>query len=137
MLRFLSVMNCEPLQPSGFMIYFFQFQKIHPQRGDSILSDSKEPGLPLFLNQGNHHVPRPVGSRSYSDSDAIQFEDRSLSKLKESDRCTATENLFLDTLSLDSPDDSDEPHPQKSERERFLTCANEVWLSFFTLCVIL
>ncbi|KAJ7338691.1 hypothetical protein JRQ81_012593, partial [Phrynocephalus forsythii] len=102
-----------------------QFQKIHPQRGDSILRDSKETGFPLFSNQGNHHVPRPVGSRSYSDSDTMKFEDRSLSKLKESDRCTATENLFLETLSLDSPDDSDEPHPQKSERERFLTCANE------------
>uniref|UniRef100_A0A6J0TKX5 Microtubule cross-linking factor 1 isoform X2 n=1 Tax=Pogona vitticeps TaxID=103695 RepID=A0A6J0TKX5_9SAUR len=100
-------------------------QKIHPQRGDSILSDSKETSLALFSNQRNHHVPRPVGSRSYSDSDTMQFEDRSLSKLKESDRCTATENLFLDTLSLDSPDDSDEPHPQKSEQERFLTYAKE------------
>lgn len=71
-------------------------------------------------------MPRPVGSRSYSDSDTMQFEDRSLSKLKESDRCIATENLFLDTLSLESPDDSDEPQPQKLEREKFLTGVNEV-----------
>ncbi|XP_042319035.1 LOW QUALITY PROTEIN: microtubule cross-linking factor 1 [Sceloporus undulatus] len=102
-----------------------QLQKIHPQREDSILCDSRETGLPLFSSQGSHHVPRPMGSRSYSDSDTVRFEDRTLSKLKESDRCTATENLFLDTLSLDSPDDSEEPHPQKLEREKFLTCENE------------
>lgn len=61
----------------------------------------------------------------------MQFEDQSLSKLKESDRCTATENLFLDTLSLESPDDSDEPQPRKLERETFLTGVNEVCSSFF------
>ncbi|KAL8182306.1 UNVERIFIED_CONTAM: Microtubule cross-linking factor 1 [Gekko kuhli] len=55
----------------------------------------------------------------------MQFEDRSLSKLKESDRCTATENLFLDTLSLDSPDDADERQSQKLEQERFLSGASE------------
>ncbi|CAI5779728.1 microtubule cross-linking factor 1 isoform X1 [Podarcis lilfordi] len=98
-----------------------QLQKASPQRGDNILCDSKETSLHSFSNQ----VPHPMGSRSYSDSDTMQFEDRSLSKLKESDRCTATENLFLETLSLDSPDDSDERQPQKLERERFLTCANE------------
>lgn len=79
-------------------------------------------------------MPHPLGSRSYSDSETTQFEDRSLSKLKESDRCTATENLFLDTLSLDSPDDSDEPQSQKGERERLLTCVNEVmWLDFYAI----
>ncbi|XP_066479666.1 microtubule cross-linking factor 1 isoform X1 [Tiliqua scincoides] len=100
-------------------------QKVNLQKGDNIICDSKETNLRSFSNQGNHHVPLPVGSRSYSDSDTMQFEDRSLSKLKESDRCTATENLFLDTLSLESPDDSDEPQPQKLERERFLTGVNE------------
>ncbi|KAK9403401.1 Microtubule crosslinking factor 1 [Crotalus adamanteus] len=99
--------------------------KVNPPRGDSILSDSKESAFHSFSHQGNHHVPHPLGSRSYSDSETMQFEDRSLSKLKESDRCTATENLFLDTLSLDSPDDSDEPQSQKVEQERFLTCVNE------------
>ncbi|KAH0617812.1 hypothetical protein JD844_016426 [Phrynosoma platyrhinos] len=113
-----------------------QLQKIHPQRGDSILCDSKETGLPLFSSQGNHHVPHPVGSRSYSDSDTVRFEDRTLSKLKESDRCTATENLFLDTLSLDSPDDSEEPHPQQLERERFLTCENENTAAYNQYCMI-
>ncbi|XP_039195136.1 microtubule cross-linking factor 1 isoform X3 [Crotalus tigris] len=99
--------------------------KVNPPRGDNILSDSKESAFHSFSHQGNHHVPHPLGSRSYSDSETMQFEDRSLSKLKESDRCTATENLFLDTLSLDSPDDSDEPQSQKVEQERFLTCVNE------------
>ncbi|XP_061451549.1 microtubule cross-linking factor 1 isoform X3 [Rhineura floridana] len=102
-----------------------QLQQVNLQRGDTLLCVSKESSLHSFSNQGNHHVPRSVGSRSYSDSDAMQFEDQSLSKLKESDRCTATESLCLDTMSLDSPDDSDEPQPQKLERERFLTCVNE------------
>uniref|UniRef100_A0A8D2Q8B2 Microtubule crosslinking factor 1 n=1 Tax=Varanus komodoensis TaxID=61221 RepID=A0A8D2Q8B2_VARKO len=103
-----------------------QLQKVNPQRGDNLLCDSKEISLHSFSNQGNHHVSHPMGSRSYSDSDTMQFEDRSLSKLKESDRCTATENLFLDTLSLNSPDDSDEIQPQKLERERFLSCDEEM-----------
>ncbi|XP_067403775.1 microtubule cross-linking factor 1 isoform X2 [Emydura macquarii macquarii] len=77
------------------------------------------------IEQENLHVPRSMGARSYSDSDATRFDDRSLSKLKESDRCTATENLFLDSLSLDSPDDSDEPQPQRLEREKYLTCLTE------------
>nr|XP_008116374.1 PREDICTED: microtubule cross-linking factor 1 isoform X1 [Anolis carolinensis] len=100
-------------------------QKIHPQRGDSILCDSKATGLPSFSSPEKHRVPRPMGLRSYSDSDTMPFEDRTASKLKESDRCIATENLFLDTLSLDSPDDSEEPHPHELERERFLICGNE------------
>lgn len=75
-------------------------------------------------------MPHPMGTRSYSDSDAVQFDDQSLSKLKESDRCTATENLFLDSLSLDSPDESDESRPQRLEREKFLTCLTEVCLFF-------
>ncbi|XP_060099982.1 microtubule cross-linking factor 1 isoform X1 [Heteronotia binoei] len=100
-------------------------QKVNSKRGDSILCDSQETSLHSFSNKGNHHVPRSVGSRSYSDSDTMQFEDRSLSKLKESDRCTATENLFLDTLSLDSTDDADEPQSQKLEQETFLSCASE------------
>ncbi|XP_048363460.1 microtubule cross-linking factor 1-like isoform X2 [Sphaerodactylus townsendi] len=101
-------------------------QKVNSKRGDNIPCDSKETSLHSFSNKGNHHVPRPMGSRSYSDSDTMQFEDRSLSKLKESDRCTATENLFLDTLSLDSPDDADEPQSQKLEQERFLVCEEEM-----------
>nr|XP_060631033.1 microtubule cross-linking factor 1 isoform X2 [Anolis sagrei ordinatus] len=99
-------------------------QKIH-SRGDSILCDSKATGLPSFSSPEKHRVARPMGLRSYSDSDNMPFEDRTASKLKESDRCIATENLFLDTLSLDSPDDSEEPHPQELGQERFLICGNE------------
>lgn len=96
------------------------------RRGGGFLCDQKENNLRPFTTQGNLHVPRTMGSRSYSDSDAIQFEDRSLSKLKESDRCSATENLFLESLSLDSPDASDEPGSRQLEREKFLTGLTEV-----------
>ncbi|XP_038248687.2 microtubule cross-linking factor 1 isoform X7 [Dermochelys coriacea] len=103
-----------------------QLQKeVSTRKGDSVLCDQKESNLRPLSTQGNLHVPHPMGTRSYSDSDAIQFDDQSLSKLKESDRCTATENLFLDSLSLDSPDESDEPRPQRLEREKFLTCLTE------------
>uniref|UniRef100_A0A663LWU0 Microtubule crosslinking factor 1 n=1 Tax=Athene cunicularia TaxID=194338 RepID=A0A663LWU0_ATHCN len=99
-----------------------QLQKeVSPRRGGGFLCDQKESNLRPFTTQGNLHVPRPMGSRSYSDSDAIQFDDRSLSKLKESDRCSATENLFLESLSLDSPDESDEHRSRQLEREKFLT----------------
>lgn len=43
------------------------------------------------------------------DTDSIPFEDRPLSKLKESDRCSASENLYLDALSLD--DEPEGPSP--------------------------
>ncbi|XP_019346108.2 microtubule cross-linking factor 1 isoform X11 [Alligator mississippiensis] len=103
-----------------------QLQKeVNPRRGDSFLCDQKESNLRPFSTQGNLHVPRPMGTRSYSDSDAVQFDDQSLSKLKESDRCSATENLFLESLSLDSPDESEEPQPRRLEQEKFLTCLPE------------
>ncbi|NXU50044.1 MTCL1 factor, partial [Turnix velox] len=99
-----------------------QLQKeVSPRRGSGFLCDQKESNLRPFTTQGNLHMPRPMGSRSYSDSDAIQFDDRSLSKLKESDRCSATENLFLESLSLDSPDESDEHQSRPREREKLLT----------------
>ncbi|NXN96227.1 MTCL1 factor, partial [Rhinopomastus cyanomelas] len=103
-----------------------QLQKdMNPRRGGGFLCDQKENNLRSFTPQGNLHVPRPMGSRSYSDSDAIQFEDRSLAKLKESDRCSATENLFLESLSLDSPDEADEHQTRQLEREKFLTGLSE------------
>lgn len=104
-----------------------QLQKdVSPRRGSGFLCEQKENNLRPFTTQGNLHVPRPMGSRSYSDSDAIQFDDRSLSKLKESDRCSATENLFLESLSLDSPDESDEHRSRQLERQKFLTGLTEV-----------
>lgn len=104
-----------------------QLQKeVSPRRGGGFLCDQKESSLRPFTTQGNLHMPRPMGSRSYSDSDAIQFDDRSLSKLKESDRCSATENLFLESLSLDSPDESEEHRSRQLEREKFVTGLTEV-----------
>ncbi|XP_054669963.1 microtubule cross-linking factor 1 isoform X6 [Grus americana] len=103
-----------------------QLQKeVSPRRGSGFLCDQKESNLRPFMTQGNLHMSRPMGSRSYSDSDAIQFDDRSVSKLKESDRCSATENLFLESLSLDSPDESDEHRSRQLEREKFLTGLTE------------
>ncbi|XP_074879113.1 microtubule cross-linking factor 1 isoform X7 [Buteo buteo] len=103
-----------------------QLQKeVSPRRGGGFLCDQKESNLRPFTTQGNLHMPRPMGSRSYSDSDTIQFDNSSLSKLKESDRCSATENLFLESLSLDSPDESDEHRSQHLEREKFLTGLTE------------
>ncbi|NXA46998.1 MTCL1 factor, partial [Nothocercus julius] len=103
-----------------------QLQKeVSPRRGSSFLCDQKESNLRPFATQGNLHLPRAMGARSYSDSDAIQFDDRSLSKLKESDRCTATENLFLESLSLDSPDETEEHRSRQAEREKFLTGLTE------------
>ncbi|XP_027506572.1 microtubule cross-linking factor 1 isoform X7 [Corapipo altera] len=103
-----------------------QLQKeASPRRGGGLLCEQNESSRRPFTTQGNLHVPRPMGSRSYSDSDTIQFDDRSLSKLKESDRCSGTENLFLESLSLDSPDESDEHRPRQLERERFVTGLTE------------
>ncbi|NXI38922.1 MTCL1 factor, partial [Galbula dea] len=99
-----------------------QLQKeASPRRGGGQKESNHRP----FLSQGNLHLPRLMGSRSYSDSDTIQFEDRSLAKLKESDRCSATENLFLESLSLDSPEESEEHQPQHLEREKFLAGLTE------------
>ncbi|XP_051628636.1 microtubule cross-linking factor 1 isoform X11 [Manacus candei] len=103
-----------------------QLQKeASPRRGGGLLCEQNESSRRPFTTQGNLHMPRPMGSRSYSDSDTIQFDDRSLSKLKESDRCSGTENLFLESLSLDSPDESDEHRPRQLEREKFLTGLTE------------
>ncbi|EAX01614.1 hCG38133, isoform CRA_b, partial [Homo sapiens] len=60
-------------------------------------------------------MPRPVAMWPCADADSIPFEDRPLSKLKESDRCSASENLYLDALSLD--DEPEEPPAHRPERE--------------------
>ncbi|XP_041255371.1 microtubule cross-linking factor 1 isoform X5 [Onychostruthus taczanowskii] len=103
-----------------------QLQKeASPRRGGGLMCDQSESSRRPFTPQGNLRVPRSMGSRSYSDSDTIQFDERSLSKLKESDRCSATENLFLESLSLDSPDEPDEHRSRQLEREKFLTGLTE------------
>lgn len=105
-----------------------QLQKeASPRRGGGLVCDPSESSRRPFVPQGNLRVPRSMGSRSYSDSDTIQFDERSLSKLKESDRCSGTENLFLESLSLDSPDEPEEHRSRQLEREKFLTGLTEVW----------
>ncbi|XP_073878976.1 microtubule cross-linking factor 1 isoform X19 [Macaca fascicularis] len=67
------------------------------------------------IEQGSHRMPRPVAMWPCADADSIPFEDQPLSKLKESDRCSASENLYLDALSLD--DEPEEPPAHRPERE--------------------
>nr|XP_031359871.1 microtubule cross-linking factor 1 isoform X5 [Lonchura striata domestica] len=103
-----------------------QLQKeASPRRGGGLMCEQNESSRRPFTPQGSLRVPRSMGSRSYSDSDTIQFDERSLSKLKESDRCSATENLFLESLSLDPPDEPDEHRSRHLEREKFLTGLTE------------
>ncbi|XP_030043398.1 microtubule cross-linking factor 1 [Microcaecilia unicolor] len=104
-----------------------QLQKeLSPRRGENLLDNQKDGHVHPVLTQGNLHVPHPLEIRSFSDSEALQFEEQPLSKLKESDRCSATENLFLDSLSLDCLDESDAPPPHRLEREAFSPCLIEM-----------
>ncbi|XP_069469498.1 microtubule cross-linking factor 1 isoform X2 [Ambystoma mexicanum] len=104
-----------------------QLQKdVKTQRTETLNCDQRDgSNLRPFPTQGNLHVPHTAGTRSFSDSDAAPFEERPHFKLKETDRCCATENLFLDALSLDSLDDVDTPPPRKLERDKFSPCFTE------------
>ncbi|XP_021563670.1 microtubule cross-linking factor 1 isoform X2 [Carlito syrichta] len=100
-----------------------QLQKENsPQRGGNFLCDPKDGNVRAFPHQGSLHMPRPVAVWPCADTDSIPFEDRPLSKLKESDRCSASENLYLDALSLD--DEPEEQPPRRPERE-FRNCLPE------------
>jgi hypothetical protein len=73
-------------------------------------------------------VSRPVSMWPCMDTDSVPYEDRPLSKLKESDRCSASENLYLDALSLDEePEEPEEPPPCRPERD-LRNCLLEVSL---------
>ncbi|XP_041500331.1 microtubule cross-linking factor 1-like isoform X4 [Microtus oregoni] len=90
-----------------------QLQKENsPRRSDSFLCSQKEDDARPFPHQGDLRAPRPVSMWSCADTDSIPFEDRPLSKLKESDRCSASENLYLDALSMD--DDPEDPPPLRN-----------------------
>nr|XP_033789936.1 LOW QUALITY PROTEIN: microtubule cross-linking factor 1 [Geotrypetes seraphini] len=103
-----------------------QLQKeLSSRRGENLLDDRIDGNVCPVLTQGNLHVPHPLEIRSISDSDTLQFEEPPLSKLKESDRCSATENLFLDSLSLDCLDESDAPPSHRREHEAFSPCLIE------------
>ncbi|XP_034339562.1 microtubule cross-linking factor 1 isoform X12 [Arvicanthis niloticus] len=83
-----------------------------PRRSGSFLCSRREDDTRPYPHQGNLHPSRPVSMWPCEDTDSISFEDRPLSKLKESDRCSASENLYLDTLSLD--DDPEDPPPLRN-----------------------
>ncbi|XP_039111163.1 microtubule cross-linking factor 1 isoform X3 [Hyaena hyaena] len=97
-----------------------QLQKENsPRRSGSFLCDPKEGNIRPFAHPGSPRMPRPLGVWPCADTDSTPFEDRPLSKLKESDRCSARENLYLDALSLD--DESEEPLARGPQRE-FRNC---------------
>nr|XP_048291309.1 microtubule cross-linking factor 1 isoform X4 [Myodes glareolus] len=90
-----------------------QLQKENsPQRSGSFLCSRKEDDTRPFPHQGDLRAPRPVSVWPCADTDSIPFEDRPLSKLKESDRCSASENLYLDALSMD--DEPEDPPPLRN-----------------------
>ncbi|XP_057554805.1 microtubule cross-linking factor 1 isoform X2 [Hippopotamus amphibius kiboko] len=89
-----------------------QLQKENsPRRGGGLLCDRTEGDI----HPGSPRAPRPTGMWPCMDTDSSAFEDRPLSKLKESDRCSARENLYLDALSLD--DEPEEPPAHGAQRE--------------------
>ncbi|XP_028618060.1 microtubule cross-linking factor 1 isoform X2 [Grammomys surdaster] len=83
-----------------------------PRRSGSFLCSRREDDTQTYPHQGSLHPSRPVSMWPCEDTDSISFEDRPLSKLKESDRCSASENLYLDALSLD--DDPEDPPPLRN-----------------------
>ncbi|XP_021005278.1 microtubule cross-linking factor 1 isoform X4 [Mus caroli] len=83
-----------------------------PRRSGSFLCSRREDDTRPYPHQGSLHPSRPVSMWPCEDTDSIPFEDRPLSKLKESDRCSASENLYLDALSLD--DDPEDPPPLRN-----------------------
>ncbi|VFV28620.1 Hypothetical predicted protein [Lynx pardinus] len=90
-----------------------------PRRSGSFLCDPKEGNIRPFAHPGSPRMPRPLGMWPCADTDSTPFEDRPLSKLKESDRCSARENLYLDALSLD--DEPEEP-PARGPQREFRNC---------------
>ncbi|XP_045880889.1 microtubule cross-linking factor 1 isoform X3 [Meles meles] len=90
-----------------------------PRRSGSFLCDQKEGNMRPFAHPGSPRMPRPLGVWPCADTDSAPFEDRPLSKLKESDRCSARENLYLDALSLD--DEPEEP-PARGPQREFRNC---------------
>ncbi|KAE8598400.1 hypothetical protein XENTR_v10016817 [Xenopus tropicalis] len=97
-----------------------QLQKeMSPRRTENFLSDQKDGSAGQFSPKAALHASHRLGARSFSDSDDMQLEDQLVPKLKGSDRCCGSENLFLDALSLDSADDIDIPQPHQLERDKF------------------
>ncbi|XP_075069407.1 microtubule cross-linking factor 1 isoform X3 [Mixophyes fleayi] len=92
-----------------------------PRRTEIFLADQGDGSAAQYSPKAAMHVSQPHGARSFSDSDEMHFEDQLLPKLKGADRCSGSENLFLDALSLDSANEADLPQPCKLERDKFST----------------
>ncbi|XP_077348588.1 microtubule cross-linking factor 1 isoform X1 [Lithobates pipiens] len=90
-----------------------------PRRTDSFLDDQHDGGG--MAEYSANAMLHSHGARSFSDSDDMQYEEQLLPKLKGSDRCSGSENLFFDALSLDSADETDLTQPHKLERDKFST----------------
>ncbi|XP_075388646.1 microtubule cross-linking factor 1 isoform X2 [Tenrec ecaudatus] len=93
-----------------------QLQKENsPRKGGSFLCDQKEGSPCPFPDPGGLCVPRTKGMWPCTDVESIPFEEQPLSKLKKSDRCSASENLYLDALSPD--EEPEELLPRRLDRE--------------------
>ncbi|XP_056377562.1 microtubule cross-linking factor 1 isoform X3 [Hyla sarda] len=92
-----------------------------PRQPDHFQADQSDGAVPEYLSKAPLPRSQSHASRSFSDSDEMPFEEQLLPKLKGTDRCSGSENLFLDALSLDSADEADLPQPRKLERDKFST----------------
>ncbi|XP_044149170.1 microtubule cross-linking factor 1 isoform X2 [Bufo gargarizans] len=92
-----------------------------PRKTDLFLADQNDDGTTHYLSTASLPGSQSRAARSFSDSDDMPFEEHLLPKLKGTDRCSGSENLFLDALSLDSADEADLPQPRKLERDKFST----------------
>ncbi|XP_053322443.1 microtubule cross-linking factor 1 isoform X2 [Spea bombifrons] len=107
-------------QSRDFQRNIEQLQKeVGTRRAEKFTVEEKEGDMNPFLTKGNLDVPRVLGARSFSESDDMPFEEDLLPKLRGSDRCSGSENLFLDALSLDSADEAEIPQPHRLERNKF------------------
>ncbi|KAM8966914.1 microtubule cross-linking factor 1 [Pelodytes ibericus] len=88
-------------------------------RTDAFPADEKDCTMSQFSSMGNLQMSHALATRSFSESDDMQYEEDLLPKLRGTDRCSGSENLFLDTLSLDSADEVEIPQPHKLERDKF------------------
>ncbi|XP_012930747.1 microtubule cross-linking factor 1 isoform X2 [Heterocephalus glaber] len=86
-----------------------------PQRGGSFPCDQKGGNLRPSPHPGGARGSRPLSAWHCEVTDSAPREDQPLSKLKESDRCSASENLYLDALSLDT-EQEEPPRPRGPKR---------------------
>ncbi|XP_075682530.1 microtubule cross-linking factor 1 [Rhinoderma darwinii] len=92
-----------------------------PRKTDPFFDDQTDGAVSQYLSKATLPTSHSHAARSFSDSDEMPFEEQLLPKLKGTDRCSGSENLFLDALSLDSADEADLPQPRKLERDNFST----------------